>query len=162
MATTLRATAAEFLSHRRVAVAGVSRDRRQPANYIYRRLRDEGYTVFAVNPHTEEVEGDPCHASLRNVPVSLDLVIVATPPEAAASVVEDCIELGIHRVWIHRSFGGGSFSRDAVELARSSGITLLEGGCPMMFLDPVDVPHRCMRWLLGVTGKLPEPVAPSV
>jgi len=32
----------------------------------------------------------------------------------------------------------------------------------MMFLDPVDVPHRCMRWLLGVTGKLPEPVAPSV
>jgi hypothetical protein len=28
-----------------------------------------------------------------------------------------------------------------------------------MFIEPVDVAHRCMRWLLAATGKLPE-VAP--
>jgi uncharacterized protein len=47
----------EFLRGRRLAVAGVSRDTTQPANAIYRKLRDSGYDVFAINPNATEVEG---------------------------------------------------------------------------------------------------------
>jgi hypothetical protein len=58
---------------------------------------------------------------------------------------------------IHRSFGQGSVSQAAVEHCREHGIAVIPGGCPMMFAEPVDWGHKCMRWLLGVTGGLPAP-----
>ena len=52
-----------------VAVTGVSRT---PANHgsntVYRRLRDRGYEVFAVNPNAAEVEGDRAYRDLRSIP----------------------------------------------------------------------------------------------
>jgi len=152
----VRGVAAEFLSHRRFAVAGVSRDPRQAANLIYRRLRSAGYQVFAVNPGAQEVEGEACFASLRGIAGVVDVVVVVTRPEVSAGVVRECAELGIRRVWLHRSLGTGSVSSEAVELCAREGITVLDGACPMMFLEPVDFGHRCMRWLLGLTGGLPK------
>ncbi len=100
---TLREAAEEFLSQQRIAVAGVSRDPKQPANLIYRRLRDTDHEVFAVNPHAEEVEGDPCYASVVDVPGGrLDGVVVVTTPEAAQEVVAECERAGVPRVWLHR------------------------------------------------------------
>src|SRR5262249_12964259 len=49
--TTIKDAAREFLGQKRNAVAGVSRRPSQHgANVVYRRLRDRGYDVFAVNP----------------------------------------------------------------------------------------------------------------
>jgi len=58
--TTLRTAAEEFLSHRRIAVAGVARNGASAANYVYQRLREIGYEVYPVNPNAAEVEGDRC------------------------------------------------------------------------------------------------------
>lgn len=156
---TYRQAVDEFLAGRRIAVAGVSRDSRQPANAIYRKLRDAGYEVFAVNPATDRAEGAPCYPDLAAVPAKLDGVVAATPPAATETVMRQCRELGIPRVWMHRSFGGGSVSEAAVEVAKGGGITVLAGGCPMMFVRPVDPAHLCMRWVLKVTGGLPQPAA---
>ena len=57
--TKIKDAATEFLAHRRVAVTGVSRSSKDHgANFVYKRLRDRGYEVFAVNPNADEVEGD--------------------------------------------------------------------------------------------------------
>ena len=48
---------ADFLAAKRIAGAGVSRDRNQPANAIFRRLRETGHEVVPINPKAEEVEG---------------------------------------------------------------------------------------------------------
>ncbi|MFC1661430.1 CoA-binding protein [Gemmatimonadota bacterium] len=153
----LRDAVSEFLGLRRIAVAGVSRASDIPANTIYRRLREKGYEVFAVDPRATEVEGDSCYPDLKSVPAELQGIVVATPPEAAESVVRECVELGIGMVWMHRSFGQGSVSDEAVRLCREAGISLIPGACPMMYLEPVDFGHRCFRWFLGVSGKLPAP-----
>lgn len=58
--TTLSEAATEFLSNKRFAVTGVSRSGNQPANLIYRKLRETGAQVFATNPSAEQVAGDPC------------------------------------------------------------------------------------------------------
>lgn len=152
----LQEAAAEFLSHRRLAVAGVSRDGAHAANALFRRLRDEGYQVYALNPNADEVEGGACYHALAEIPGGVEGVVIATPPAAAAGVVRECADAGVPRVWLHRSFGAGSVSAEAVALCEQQGIAVLDGGCPMMFLDPVDVGHRCMRWLLGAVHKLPE------
>jgi predicted CoA-binding protein len=112
--------------------------------------------VFPVNPNASEVAGDSCYPSLRAAPGPLDGVVVATHPEVTEQVVRECAELGISRVWMHRSFGGGSVSEKALELCRGHGIAVIPGGCPLMFCEPVDFGHRCMRWMLRLTGGLPR------
>lgn len=144
----------DFLAVRRIAVAGVSRDPRQPANLIFRRLRDTGHEVVALNPAATEVEGDRCWPDLASVPGQVDAVVVATPPGAAADVVRACVGRGIARVWMHRSFGDGSVSAEAVTLCREHGIRVIVGGCPMMYCGKVDVGHRCMRWILDLRGRI--------
>lgn len=153
---TLREAAREFLSHRRVAVVGVSRRGDTAANVIYKRMRRDGFEVYPVNPNATEVEGDACWPSLEAIPGGVEAVVVATHPAVAADVIRECARLGVRRVWLHRSFGTGSVAEDAAALARQEGMALIEGGCPMMFLEPVDPAHRCFRWLLSVTGKLPD------
>lgn len=120
----------DFLAQRRIAVAGVSRTSGQAANLIYRRLREKDYQVFPLNPNAETVEGDPCFPDLRSIPGGVDGVVVATTPEVTEKIVEECAELGIRRVWMHRSFGAGSVSERAVDVCRVNRITVIAGGCP--------------------------------
>ena len=155
--STLETAVGEFLAQKRIAVAGVSRtDTHEAANTIYRRLRDAGHEVFAVNPHAEAVEGDACYPDLAAIPGGVGAVVVVTHPEVTPEIVRQCVDLGIGHVWMHRSFGPGSVVDEAVAHGREHGIAVIAGSCPMMFLAPVDIGHRCMRWLLRLTGGLPR------
>jgi predicted CoA-binding protein len=62
----------EFLSGKHIAVAGVSRGAGSAANAFYRKLRDSGYEVFAVNPNASEVEGTKSYANPVSIPGELD------------------------------------------------------------------------------------------
>jgi hypothetical protein len=152
----LREAAAEFLEQPRIAVAGVSRDPKQPANLVYRRLRATGHEVFAINPNAQEVEGDRAYAGVADLPGPVDGVVVVTPPEAALDVVADCVAAAVPRVWLHRGLGPGSSSQAAVALAREHGIAVIPGGCPNMFGATSDPGHRCMCLLLQAGGRIPR------
>lgn len=149
----------DFLAQKRIAVVGVSRTRGHVGNHIFLKLRTAGREVIPVNRLASEVEGVRCYPDLRSIPGGVDAVVVATPPEEAEAVVRQCAELGIRRVWLHRSFGQGSVSDAAVRAGRELNLTVIPAGCPMMFCDPVDPAHRCFRWLLKLTGGLPRQVA---
>ena len=152
----LKEAVESFLGQKRIAVAGVSRSKNEAANIVYRKLRDSGYQVFPINPAASELEGDTCYADLKSVPGGVDAVVIATHPRVAGQIARECAELGISHVWMHRSFGQGSVSDEAVECCREHGIRVIPGGCPMMFCEPVDLGHRCMRWFLKLTGGLPK------
>ncbi len=152
----LKEAAQEFLSHRRFAVAGVSRATQDAANVIYKRMRELKYEVYPVNPNADVVEGDRCYHSVGEAPGPLDGVVIVTHPAAAADVVAQCAAAGVPRVWIHRSIGGGSLSPEAVAACEKAGIAVLAGGCPMMHMEPVDFGHKCMRAFFTWTGKLPD------
>jgi predicted CoA-binding protein len=155
---TLQEAVDDFLSQKRLAVAGVSRSGNEAANGIFRKLRDAGYEVYPTNPKAEEVEGVPCYPDLKSIPEGIDGVVVATHPDMTEQVVRESVEIGVTRLWLHRSFGQGSVSDAAVELARENNITIIPGGCPMMFVEPVDIGHKCIRWFTGLTGSLPKEV----
>lgn len=154
----LKEAAEEFLAQKRIAVAGVSRDDKQPANLIYRRLRDTGHEVFAVNPHADVVEGDPCFASVTEIPGGVDGTVVVTTPEVAERIVEECAAAHVPRVWLHRGLGPGSTSEKAVAYCHEHNISVIPGGCPNMFGATSDPGHRCMCALLKLTGKIPREV----
>jgi len=155
---TLAEAAREFLSLSRIAVVGVSRNADTAGTTVFRKLRSTGHEVFPVNPNAEELEGVRSYPDLSSIPGGVEGVVVATHPDVSAGVVSECVRLGIQRVWLHRSFGAGSVSPEAVRIGREANLTLIPGGCPLMFSHPVDVGHTCMRWILGVTGGLPKEV----
>ena len=153
---TMKEAVGEFLALKRIAVAGVSRTGESAGNSVYLKLRRAGYEVFATNPKADKVEGDPCFPDLKSIPGGVDGVVAATHPQATMQVVQECAELGIRYVWMHRSFGDGSVSQEAVDFCRENGIEVIPGGCPMMYCEPVDVAHKCFKWIFGVFGKLPK------
>ena len=140
-------------------MTGVSRN---PANHgsnvVYTRLRDRGYEVYAVNPNADEVEGNYCYADLKSVPVDLEWVVIGTKPDTAEDTMRECVELGIPRVWMHRSFGEGSVSPTATIYGREHGLRVIDGGCPCMYGSTADSGHRVMRTMLQLTRKLPRQV----
>jgi len=51
---------------------------------------------------------------------------------------------------------GTSVSHAAVDYCRHHDISVIAGACPMMYGPGADVPHRCMRWVMKVTRRLPS------
>jgi len=156
---TIEQAASAFLANKRIAVTGVSRSASgHGANAVYRRLRDRGYEVFAVNPNADAVEGDPCFHRLRDIPDGVDAVVIATAPDRAAETMRECEALGIDQVWMHRGPGPGSVCDDATVYGRAHGMTVIDGGCPLMFGPTSDIVHKIMRLVLRRTGKVPAVV----
>ena len=143
-----------FLELRRIALVGASEDERSFAPTVQEALVAHGIEVVPVNPGWETVGGVPCYASLALVPGRVDGVMVMTPADRAADVVRDCAALGITKVWLFRGVGRGAVSDDAVALCHEHGIEVVEGACPLMFLEPVAWFHRVHRAVLHVRGSL--------
>jgi uncharacterized protein len=157
--TTIKEAAAEFLRHKRVAVTGVSRTPgSHGSNAVYKRLRDRGYQVFAVNPNAEEVEGDRAYHDLASIPGGVEAVVIGTRPEIADETMHECAELGIKHVWMHRGPSAGSVSATATAYGREHGITVIDGGCPCMFGPTADPGHKAMRLVFTLTGGVPKEV----
>ncbi len=159
MTNSLETKVHDFLAQKRIAVAGVSRDNghHPTGNLIYRRLKKTGHDVFPVNPNMQTFDGDRCYPDLRAIPGGVDGVMVITRPESTERIVRDCADVGVRRVWMHQSLvKGSSVSPEAVELCRQHDISVIAGACPMMFGEGVDFGHACMRWIMGVTRRLPS------
>ena len=143
---TMKEAASAFLANERIAVTGVSRKPKQHgSNNVYKRLRDRGYDVFAVNPNADHVEGDRCYHDLKSIPGGVDAVVIATAPDRALATMRECDELGIKHVWMHRAYGQGSVDAAAAAFGRDHGITVIDGGCPLMFEPTADFGHKVMR-----------------
>ena len=148
--TTMKEAAAAFLANKRIAVTGVSRTPKEHgANNVYKRLSDRGYEVFAVNSNTDVVEGAHSYHDLKSIPGGVDAVVIATSPSRAEDTMRECAELGVDQVWMHRGPGAGSVSPAAAAFGREHGITVIDGGCPLMFEPTADFAHKVMRVILS-------------
>jgi hypothetical protein len=146
----VKEAAAEFLAKKRIAVTGVSRTAKDHgSNVVYKRLRDRGYQVFAVNPNADQVEGDKCYHDLKSVPGGIEAVVIGTKPEIGEATMRECAEMGIKHVWMHRGPGLGSVSGAATQYGRQHGITVIDGGCPLMFNPTADFGHKMMRHMFA-------------
>jgi len=155
----IKDAATQFLASQRIAVTGVSH---APAghgsNAVYARLKQRGYEVVPVNPNAATVEGDPTFPDLASIPGGVEAVVIGTRPEHADATMREAVELGITKVWMHRSFGGGSVSASATAYGREHGVTVIDGGCPLMFDPTADGGHKFMCALLKLNGKVPRRV----
>lgn len=155
--STMQDAAAAFLANKRIAVTGVSRSPKDHgANVVFKRLKDRGYEVFAVNPNADEVEGERSYHDLKSIPGGVEAVVIATAPHWGEGTMRECDELGIKQVWMHRGPGAGSVSGAATAYGREHGITVIDGGCPLMFDPTADFGHKVMKVIFR--GHVPKAV----
>jgi uncharacterized protein len=149
----------DFLAQKKIAVVGVSDKRETGCNAAYHRFIETGYTVNAVNPRLTTFEGAPCYPDLKSIPDKPDAVFILANPKVTEQIVQQCIDLGIQRVWMHCMMGTKpglaagmtSVSQDAVRTCRENGIMVIPGACPNQYLKP-DFGHAMMRVMFRTIG----------
>lgn len=149
----------DFLAQKKIAVVGVSDKRETGCNMSYKKFKENGYQVYAVNPHINMYDGDTCYPDLKSIPEKVDAVFILANPKVTEQIVDQCVELGVKHVWMHCMMGTKpglaagmtSVSQNAVEICRANGIAVIPGSCPNQFLQP-DFGHKMMRGLWQLFG----------
>jgi predicted CoA-binding protein len=151
-----KATIDRFLSDRRLAVVGVSRDGKDFSRGVLRALLERGYDAVPVNPAGGEAEGRACARAMAEVRPPVEAALLLTPPAVTDGVVKDCAEAGVKRVWMHRGAGRGAVSEKAVSFCRDNGMEVVDGACPFMFLPGTGASHGLHRFAMRLFGRLPR------
>jgi len=148
-----------FLDQKKIAVVGTSDKRETGCNLAHKNFKQNGYQVYAVNPHISTYDGDVCYADLKSLPDKPDAVFILANPKVTEQIVGQCVELGIKHVWMHCMMGTKpglaagmtSVSQSAVEMCKANGIEVIPGTCPNQFLKP-DFGHAMMRGMWRMFG----------
>lgn len=147
----------EFLSSRRIALVGFSRNPKDFSRMLDREFRQRGYDVVPVHPEGGESEGRTCFPRVGAIQPPVEAALLLVPPGQAEAVVRDCLDAGVRRIWLHRGGGKGSASPEALALCASRGVTPVVDLCPMMALPGTSWPHRLHGWFRrrGTAGQSP-------
>jgi len=148
-----------FLAQKNIAIVGVSDQRETGCNLAYKKFKENGYHVYAVNPRILSFEGSECYPDLKSIPVKPDAVFILANPKVTEQIVGQCVDLGIKHVWMHcmmgvkpgLAAGMTSVSQSAVEMCKANGIEVIPGTCPNQFLKP-DFGHAMMRGMWRLFG----------
>jgi len=149
----MKKTIDAFLSEKEIAIAGVSPKKGNWGQYLMLELKKQGYTVYAINPTYDEVEGVPCLNSVKELPSSVQNIVLAVNPERAVSIIAESKNTGIKRVWLNQGVGEGAFSKEAVDLLKDLKMEYVYGFCPMMFFGKGM--HKFHYWMRKNLGKTP-------
>jgi len=139
----------EFVSARRLAIVGVSRDDKKFGNMIYRELKQRGYQPFAVNPALQQIDGDPCFPDLASLQGKVDGVVICIPPARVEPVLREAEHIGVKNVWLQQ----GAESPAALQTAKDLGLKMVTGKCIMMYAEPVGSFHKFHRFFAKLLGQ---------
>ena len=110
---------------RTIAVVGLSPNPDRPAFRIARALQGFGYRIIPVRPKVESVLGEKAYGSLAEVPERIDLVDVFRSPEHVGPIVDECLRLGLKRLWLQ----DGVVNEAAAAKASAAGMTVVMDRC---------------------------------
>ena len=137
----------DFLAQRSLALIGASRNEKDYSRWLMRRLRDNGYVVFAINPHVQDMEGSPCYKHVSEIPVPVDGALLMTAEDTLPLVIAECVAVGIKRLWVYGVGHPRKLDRATRVLCEGNEVQLINGLCPMMFLHDAAWPHKLHGWV---------------
>ena len=118
----------DFLRQKKFAVIGSFKNKEKFAYKILVDLLEKGYEVFPVNLGLREVEGRACYKTISDIPHSVDVASIVTPPLITESILKECLQKGIKRVWLQP----GAENPAAIQFCHNNGIKVIYGMCVLM------------------------------
>jgi hypothetical protein len=110
---------------RTIAVVGLSADWFRPSYFAAKYMLDHGYTVIPVNPKYPEILGQKAYASLRDIPVPVDMVDVFRRPADLPPIAREAVAIGARCLW--QQLGVANLEADAI--AREAGLDSVMDRC---------------------------------
>ena len=86
--------AAILKNYRVVAVVGLSADPDRPSYQVAQYLTEHGYRIVPVNPGCQEILGEKCYPSLKDIPFPVEVVDIFRKAEAIPAIVAEAIQRG--------------------------------------------------------------------
>lgn len=103
----------------------------RPAKYggiIYRDLKRKGFTVYAVNPYRDSVDGDPCWPTVSDLPSTPTMAVLVVPAKRGLEVLKDCAKAGVDKIWVQP----GASSRELVDALEEGDFDYVLEDCVMV------------------------------
>ena len=116
---------------RTIAVVGISDNPARPSYGVTASMRDFGYRILPVNPALTEWQGSPAHPTLTAAAQALgpderiDIVNVFRRPAQVGALVDECLRLGLHTLWLQQ----GVINEPAAERAVAAGMSVVMDRC---------------------------------
>jgi predicted CoA-binding protein len=147
-----RKAISDFLSSRKLAVAGVSRDPKKFGYEVFKSLREKGFEVFPVNPDADLIDGTPCFKDIASLPVNIHNLLIVTKKSVTEELVRQALTKGIDHIWIQQ----GSSTPQAIALTKAHKVNLVTGQCIFMHTEPVTGVHKFHRTIRKLFGLMPK------
>ena len=108
-----------------IAVVGLSTNPNRPSYFAALYMLRRGYKIIPVNPRAEEILGQRCYPSLRDIPEAVEIVDIFRPSAAVPPIVEDAVAIGAKVIWMQF----GVINEDAARRAREAGLEVVMDQC---------------------------------
>jgi predicted CoA-binding protein len=142
-----------FFDQKNIAFIGISRNASDFSRVVYKEFVNRNYNIIPVNPNASEIDGKNCYASIDDVQSPVDAAFIFVP-SSAGDISKKCIDKGIKNIWI---YNGKQENTDnfITGVADSSGINIISGYCPMMFIPGTGWFHKMHGFFTKLSGKYP-------
>ncbi|MGN6452220.1 MAG: CoA-binding protein [Steroidobacteraceae bacterium] len=108
-----------------IAIVGLSGNPLRASHFVGFYLQRHGYRIIPVNPREPEVLGERSYASLREVPVPVDIVDVFRAPAALPGIAREAVEIGANCLWCQYNV----INEEGARIAEQAGLTVVMDRC---------------------------------
>ena len=108
-----------------IAVVGMSPKQERPSHYVAMYLKENGYTIYPVNPGHDKIAGMDCYPDLESIPDSIDVVDIFRRSEFVPLIVDSAISIGAKAVWMQDTV----IHEEAGKKAEDAGLLVVMDDC---------------------------------
>jgi len=123
-----------------IAMVGASSDPKKASHGIMHKLQRAGYRVIPVTPKEREIHGERTYASLRDVPMRIDIVDVFRRAEDAPAIADDAVAVGAKALWLQT----GIVSEEAAARAKKGGLVVVMDACIGATHSRLQIPKKSL------------------
>ena len=108
-----------------IAVVGLSANWYRPSFFAAKYMQEHGYRIIPVNPAYEEILGEKCYPSLKDIPEEIDIVDCFRKSEDIEPIAKEAVEIGAKVLWMQI----GVINEKAAKMAREAGLDVVQDRC---------------------------------
>jgi len=141
-----------FFEPRSVALVGASADSGKVGGVLLDNMLAAGYRgrLFAVNPRHRDVKGVACVPSIDDLPVAVDLAVIATPAATVPGIIESCARKGIAHAVVISAGVSENMDRHGVRILGPNCLGLMR---PSLGLDATFGRGRALDGTLALVSQ---------